>query len=209
MRYMTLVELLIALFLAAILLSGLFGFYSNINQADRKLEEEKLETTSWQYTHQRLLNLMSKLSSEKLFFSTPTSEENEISSLVFIHSERTTSFSRLSYNVISRLFVDEHKRLLLLTWSHEKNTNSPPGKALVEVLMENVESISFEFYDFEQGTNSISTVWPRPDRKEKPIPEDIKFFLFLPGNKDKEKTLQLVCPLKHSSSHNVTIYKGS
>lgn len=216
MRYMTLIELLISLFLGAILLSGLFGFYYKVNQEEIRLESERMEVESWQYVHQRLLNVMSKLSKNKNSTQTvPATKEKtyfftkDSSNLVFTHADRTTSLSDLSSNVLSRIYVDKkNHRLCMITWSLPEK-NDPEEKARLqhhyETLMENVRDLSFNFYqfDYEENKWAIPGLW---DLKESGIPDYIKFNI---SQIDSEEKLELVCPLKNSTSHTVTILKGS
>ncbi|MFT4551651.1 MAG: type II secretory pathway component PulJ [Chlamydiales bacterium] len=219
MRNMTLIELLISLLLGAILLSGLFGFYYKVNQEDIRLERERANVESWQYTHQRLLNVMSKLtkSTKSTNFNRkpPVSKENTFfftednSNLIFTHAHRTTSLSGLSSNVLSRLYVDKKKhRLCLITWSLPEQNNQKKETQLqhhYETLMENVSELSFNFYHFDYEKNQWSTpqLW---NHKEIGIPEYIKFSITMINDSEK---LELVCPLKHSTSHTVTILRGS
>lgn len=227
MRYMTLIELLIALLLGSFLFTGLLSFYFLVNQIDEKQTKESEFTTSWQYTHQRLLNIMSKIScntalnqrgfpNEKssFFYTCEPTDTSYNNSLVFTHKSRSSSTTKLSPTILSKLFINEQNQLILLTWSLPKKGTKEedfyPGDAIKEVLMENIYKFEMIFYshNLEKTEENLWAQHSWPFTK-KSVPEFIKFSLYLDETMENLPSIEFACPLPRSGSFEVTIKKGS
>jgi hypothetical protein len=155
-RYMTLMELLISMVLAMVLLSSLAYIYQQvdwINTQGERLQKEEFKT---RYVENRLNHVLTRTLSEYdtsknfNFFTSSNLNgllSNQNPSLVFMFDNGTNLSTEQAYHVLGRLFVDQQQRLCLAImpspdmWA--ENIMPPAAK---EILLENVESLAFEFY---------------------------------------------------------------
>jgi type II secretory pathway component PulJ len=152
--YITLLEVLIAMGLTMVLLSVLTFFYRQMTELDAISQQVQKQNFEILYVENRLMHVLPKAVSEKTkkkdfaFFLSPDVSglfKNNNSSLVFTYDNALVN-PEFANHVLGRLFVDNQNRLCLATWPSFKrwdNTNPPLQK---EILMENVESLSFEFF---------------------------------------------------------------
>lgn len=154
-RSFTLLELIIAISLAAILLSTLLFFYSQVYKADQKLF--KIEETNFHLmlAESRLQDVLPKTVSQKtkkgdfVFFTTKGSPlfKEGTESLLFIYDNGIDLDKPFSNHVLGRLFVDKEGQLTLATWPSPKrweDNSLPPMKK--DVLLTNVDGLSFSFF---------------------------------------------------------------
>lgn len=230
-RHVTLLEVMIAMFLTAIVLGTLLFFYKQTSMIGIDIDKIKAEHFNLRYVENRLSAILPRTINEKnkkefTFFSLnddsigmPGSQ-----SLIFAFDNDVSRDSVFSNNVIGRIFVDKQGRLTLAYWPtpqrHEKGTPIPIKK---EILLEGVDSLSFEFFipperkdDKPQGKPSEkisekSSEKPSPEpkggwRKQlwskefNTIPAMIKLHVGLKngkGKKDKE-SVSFIFPLVNS-----------
>ena len=85
--------------------------------------------------------------------------------------------------VLARLFVDSQNRLILAFWQDNarKNQDEPPGLHL-EVLLENVEGMQFEFLIGDPPPTGRQPglwvkEWPQDTQSKSPLPRALKILL--------------------------------
>lgn len=150
----TLLEVMIALALATIIMGILLFFYFQSSQTSILSDKAAAESFKIRSLESRLheitLRLLPPDRESRVFFSgnpvigviLPNSDN-----LVFSYNNGRTLYGVLSGDVLGRLFVDEQKRLTLITWlDREKwKDNSIPAFHR-EVLLENVDGFKIDFF---------------------------------------------------------------
>lgn len=153
----TLIEVIIAMSLTAVILTTLTYFYMQIQEINTKAEKSLQNVYQIAYLQNRLAAVLPKAIAENnakndfLFFTTDNANSDTIkqgtSSLIFTYDNGTDMNKSLSNNVVGRLFLDNNKRLILATWPSyirwKEGTNPTMKK---EVLLENVDDLSFSFF---------------------------------------------------------------
>lgn len=153
-RCMTLLEVLIALSLTAILLSLLMVFYRDQDLINQKLDQLEREAFQMMYIENRLSMIIPKIiapnDTKKDFYFFVSNESNStlkpnIPSLYFTYDNGNELKKVFSNHVLGRLYLDKEDRLGLATmpspqrWEH-------PVPLEYEVLMTGVADLQFEFY---------------------------------------------------------------
>lgn len=234
-RHMTLIEVILSLFLAAILLTALLSLYYQAHIIKKNLDQEFHEIEKRQYVRVRLNKMMKNIlkssgnqihsfnKEEKInrnsnyFFVPSNSSFPSLSQeLIFTHFHHTTSHSSMSSKILSRLYLDENERLCLLTWPMPKTKRTKreeiedleKRKPLKEILMENVKSFSLSFYDkfhLEEEKHQYNS-WPF---EKKNIPEYILFHISYCSNsgETKRQILKFACPLENPERLRINIKK--
>lgn len=164
-RFMTLLELLIGLGLAAVLLTTLTFFYQQIQAIDSESEKIGKEQFQMRYVGNRLSKIIPNALGEyelKEHFSFFTSNDlhgllaPNNPSLVFVFDNGPSLDSELANHALARLYLDKEKRLSLATWSSpERWETEPPSSVHKELLMENVESLGFQFFVAPERDRSL------------------------------------------------------
>lgn len=153
-RHMTLLEVLIALSLMAILLTILMVFYRDQNQMNIHLDQMEQQAFRMMYVENRLSQILpqaiSPYDSKKDFYFFTDSDANGslksgLPSLVFTYDNGNELDKRLSNHVLGRLYVDREDRLCLATMPSPQRWEHPIPLEL-EVLLLGVETLNFEFY---------------------------------------------------------------
>lgn len=170
--YMTMLEVLIAISLLAVLLSALLGFYQQIEKFQQKITQQKQENFRYFYLQYRLGQVLPKIlnnfpldkdtKSHKLkkFYLYSSNRGNAIknNSLVFVFDNGIDGNPLFSNRDIGRLYIDKDSNLCLSVWPApiEVDSSNPPMRQ--EILLDKVSSLSFEFY-----------LPPRPNKDDKPV----------------------------------------
>jgi len=161
-RFFTLLETMIALALLSVLIAFLLGFYSEIESIHSELGKVRRENFRLLYIQNRLKEVLSTTSYafdkkpflEKKQFVFFTSKDTNAAlrenSLVFIYNNGI-AHPFFSQNVLGRLYLDGEGRFCLANWPQPQKwvkeghllEFSPINK---EILLENVASLSFDFY---------------------------------------------------------------
>lgn len=153
-RMFTLLEVLIGMFLAIILLSTLSYFYQQVELMNSEAEQVQKESFQLRYVENRLAKILPQTLSEreaKKHFHFYTSHADGLlksPSLLFVYYNGVNLESPFANDVLGRLYLDEqNKQLCIATWPSPRRwkLNETPPMAK-EVLLNNVESLSFEFY---------------------------------------------------------------
>lgn len=174
-RSLTLLEVIIALVLAAILLSTLFTFYRNLFVTRSQIQTSKNISLQRVLTQERLTQIFGKLLSEVeeekgvIFY---TAGHNKALSLIlyFAYDNGIDPDPQYCGTVKALLYLSLEKKLTLLTLP-----------AREEILLEDVDSLFFAFFDIKEKSwqNSwVSEAGKLPAMIKLLINEDpIVFFL--------------------------------
>lgn len=156
-RDFTLLELLIAMTLTALILMTLSFFYRSTIMIGYDLDKIKVRQFYLRYAENRLVDVIPKIlpkkgkSNEFLFYSLD-SNDSDISkpgsrNLLFTFDNGVSLNKPFSNQVIGRLFLDPEGRLILAYWPipsrWESNEPIPVKK---EILLEKVDNLTFEFF---------------------------------------------------------------
>jgi len=161
-RHFTLIEILISLSLAAIILTVIFHFFSNLTTIEKNMTKAKEEILEKNYLQIKLNTIFSNLQySKKTFFIKDNS--------LFCQFDNKIDPSALFCNVINaKLLIDSNNNLILETFPLKKEKSKRK-----EILKKNIKSLRF-------------TVLEKKIKKEKfPIAisiiinDDLKFSFFL------------------------------
>lgn len=153
-HYMTLLELIIAMSLTAIILTTLMYFYQQVTWINTEMDRVQSRNFQKRFVEKRLSEVIPKAIPKKkkdfhFFISLNGGElfKPRTTSLLFTFDNCVKLNKQMSYHVIGRLYLDNEGNFTLATWPIPKrwkeNENPPMFK---EILLENVESLSFEFF---------------------------------------------------------------
>jgi hypothetical protein len=153
-RCFTLLELLIGMGLAVMLLSTLSYFYLQVEMLNTEAERTQKESFELRHVENRLAKILPYTLSERelkkhfYFFTSQGEGMFKNPSLLFTFYNGVKLSSPFANDVLGRLYLDdEKKQLCLATWPSPKrweNGVTPPMAK--EVLLDDVESLSFQFY---------------------------------------------------------------
>lgn len=163
-RCMTLLEMLIAVSLTALLLTLLAGFYHQIAYLDKKSEQLQQDNFQVRYLESRLAAILPKILPEYkisgrkcphfYFFSSGDLGgllASGSQSLVFIYDSGANLDKNRPPCSLGRLFLDPKGRFCLASWPLLKDWNSAmPAVTKKEVLLEGIETLKFKFYTAPQ-----------------------------------------------------------
>lgn len=153
-HFLTLIEVMIAMGLSMILISVVVYFYqqlSLINIAMDKAQNEHFQKRFLEYRLNAIIPMaVGPENKDFHFFISPNNQGlfyEKSQSLVFTFNNGVKLDKLMSDLVIGRLFLDEKNQLTFAAWPIPKRwvENEPPPLSK-EVLMENIISLSFEFY---------------------------------------------------------------
>ena len=153
-RCFTLLELLIGMGLAVMLLSTLSYFYLQVEMLNTEAERTQKESFELRHVENRLAKILPYTLSERelkkhfYFFTSQGEGMFKNPSLLFTFYNGVKLSSPFANDVLGRLYLDdEKKQLCLATWPSPKRweTGTTPPMAM-EVLLDDVESLSFQFY---------------------------------------------------------------
>lgn len=164
-RLFTLLEVMIALGLTVVLLTILSSFYQQAIMMDAISDREEKEQFTVRYLGARLAKILPTALGEKelkknfLFF---TSNDlggllaSNSPSLLFVFESGPSMDPERSYHALGRLYLNRNQQLCLATWATPENWKYDlPKSAQQEVLMENVEQLSFQFYVAPERDRSL------------------------------------------------------
>lgn len=155
-RYITFLELLIAMALTSLILTVLFYFYRDIDWLNQDMEKSQQEAFRLSYVQNRLADVLPsaispRTAEEDFFFFVSTDAGGLLKpgnpSLVFTYNFGPNRDPQFAGHVLGRLYLDTHNNLSLSTlpsparWSHASTL-----KIKNEILMQDVESLAFSFY---------------------------------------------------------------
>lgn len=148
-RAITLLEVLIATALTAILLSALTFFYRDLTVLNADVD--RLYTVQFQqsYLQKRLASVLPKIVAPKpkqkdfYFFTSPV---NGQPSLVFVYDNEACLDRTYGSLVLGRIYLDSGGNLVLGTWPAPSRWDVDPKEMKKEILMEQVETLGFRFY---------------------------------------------------------------
>jgi prepilin-type N-terminal cleavage/methylation domain-containing protein len=145
-RAFTLLELMIALGLTAILLSLLFRFFAGSVRVDRKISDARLVLNQRQQLQIRLTRLFTSIVPRS---SMPPSDissfytlNEKTASLVAIFDNGIDPDPLFSGPVLGKLFIDEQSNLTLALWPLDKKENH---LYRTEMLLPHVQNMHFQF----------------------------------------------------------------
>ena len=176
-RCVTLIELLIAMALVSILMTALMSYYGQVSALHRQADALRDETFQWRYLQDRLSYILPRATAppyratkkEKkndFYFYLSDFESSDIKphSLVFTYDNGFVADPRFSGTVLARLYLSG-QTLRLAIWPLPRCSSPPNPPMLQEVLLENVESVKFEFYnppDVTGASKPAREVFPKP-----------------------------------------------
>lgn len=230
-RFMTLIELVISLSLIILLLGVLSFFYRDIALLDISAEKNEKEQFHQLYIENRLGRILPRIISEYdakghfVFFTHRlNSDASKTEGLTFLFNNGSDLNSQNASEVLARLFVDQQNRLVLATWPSTKNKKFWDNSTTIagkQILLEDVESLSFKFYipkerdrslieeklgvkkesseSSTEGASGWVDKWPK---SKKYLPAMIKVIIKI---KEKKMPFYFSYPLSHSAQ--VIVYE--
>jgi hypothetical protein len=159
-RYMTLLEVMIAMALLSGLLVIVFGFFGELSILNRYTKDSLQASFQKRYVEARLSDVFSHLVNEnhtgkKFYFFTLKDEASPFPSLVFSFNNGSVLDPHVASDVLGRLFVDQDKRLCLAVWPLKEEQGDWRSHAKIECLLEHVEHLSFYFLAAPQVEKTI------------------------------------------------------
>lgn len=161
-RFMSMMEMLIAMTLTIGLLSALTYFYSQIELLSSASEVLQRKSFHTRYAESRLIQVFANtipeynfkdtnLASAYCFFTTGDLHgflAQNSPSLVFMYNNKAKADGNDADVCLARLFLDKEGRFCLASWEppYEWKMGAEPPMAKIEVLMENVTLLEFEFF---------------------------------------------------------------
>lgn len=150
-RPVTLMEVLIAMGLLAVLMSSLFGYYRQLEVIGTRIKELRSDSFQYRYSQYRLAQLLPKVVNENnkdhvFFTSDQVAETIRGSSLVFTFDRGVDIDPEFSNEVLARLFLDDGGRLCLATWPAPSRTGESIPPMHREVLLNKVTALAFQFF---------------------------------------------------------------
>lgn len=155
-RFFTILELLIAIGLTAMLLTILTGFFQQVQWLDSQADKEQTENFKIRYAENRLakvlMNALSENTLKKHFYFFTGSDMHgllapENPSLVFVFSNGPSMDYKLANEALGRIYLDKQNHLCLATWpAPARWKRDYPESAKNEILLDNVEKLAFQFY---------------------------------------------------------------
>lgn len=197
-RSLTLLEVMIALSLTAILLSVIFTSYRQTTISQAKLEKAKIEVLTNKTIEQRLTYIFSHLTSEKQHNNNKTEGESSplytLSlptskgvALILEYDNGIDPDPSFSHHIKSELYLSHKEELCLTTYSHT-------GLARREVLKEDISELKFSFFD-PSAHQTHTSYWDFNQEDLPPIitlnlgiknkKEPLEFAFFIPDSKEE------------------------
>lgn len=171
--HFTLIELLISMALTTLILTTLMFFYRQVTYLNNLYDEAQQESFQLRFLANRLSNVLPKAVPDQTakkdfyFFSEPDYHgtfRNNSPSLVFTFDNGVDIDKNFSNHVLGRLYLDRQGNLTLGMWpspARWAEGEIPPMKKAV--LMENVSSLSFQFFIPQEKTEGAI-----PNNKKNP-----------------------------------------
>jgi hypothetical protein len=182
-RGLTLLEIMIASVLTAMVIFSLLFFYRQVGEISLQTDRVRDEHFKMRHVEGRLMRIFPRAISAKdelTFFSFDDDKLGKEGSqtLIFTFDNDITLDKRFANTVVARLFVDPEGRLWLVYWPSPKRwtgQTAPPAKW--ELLLDGVKSVSYEFFiapDREEAPETPSQTPPKEGevKKEEPKPTE-------------------------------------
>ena len=155
-RFITFIELLIAMALTSLILMVLFYFYRDIDWLNHDMEKTQREAFRLSYVQNRLAdvlpNAVSPRTAEDDFFFFLSNDANGLlksgnPSLVFTYNFGANRDPQFANHDLGRLYLDSQNNLCLATLpSPARWSPTTTLKIKNELLLEDVEFLAFNFY---------------------------------------------------------------
>lgn len=228
-RYITLIEVLIAMSLVSILLTSLFGVYSYLYQIHNEINRQATANTRLLFAQYRLASILPKteeiITIDKKKTALPfiiteqISQYNEGKNLIFVFDNGVDGDPDFSTELLARLYLNSKGELILITWPWRLDPNLGPVPSRKEIILEGISELDFAVYSpppppteiEERGAGIWHSLWPteapiveEEDKEEKitPLPSILKILLtFKPKASEEPLTLTFSYVLPGSSNH--------
>jgi type II secretory pathway component PulJ len=233
LRFFTLLEVIIAATLTALLLSSISYFFRQVAWLDQQAEQEKKEGFQIRYAEARLMQVIPYIKREyfsgKKHFYFFTEADGlfapDSQSLIFVYHSGVNDKPELSELSLGRIYLDKENRFCLTSWSSPETWHeNTPTTVLHEILLENVESLSFKFYSVpEKDRAKINANFHEtapiiePEKGEwlsewkqdyRQIPPMIKIFVKRYKKSNKEELQEFVYAFPCPESSRVVFYES-
>ena len=160
-RALTLLEIMIAMVLLGVLLTGLFNAFRQAVKKNITTKELKQRILPLELFQQRIKVIFSHLYGESKLWLQPHPDSAGMALMVAHEQEADPEFDMCG-PIQSMLYLTSAKELCLVNWSTQ-------GRGRVETLMNKVEGFSCRLFDGEEWVDA----WPK-NRKERPVMVEIK-----------------------------------
>lgn len=145
-RFLTLLELMIALGLGLCVLSSALFFYRFAVIQNEEIFRKEKEAFRLRVMQYKLNELFQRVDAKSLFFTKPESPFTKGQSLVLKVINPPFDIPTFSGPALQTLLVDSERRLILATWQfNDSLTDETMPEMHLEVLLENVDRIDFQF----------------------------------------------------------------
>ncbi len=217
---MSMLEVLIAMGLAMLMMTTLLYFYSQIDLINVELEKSQNEAFQISFLEHRLANILPKtLSSHdisKQFFFFTTGDGNgllkEGMPSLFFSFYAGVSLDSLFCNIaLGRLYLDKLGNFSLSMWpSTDRWAHLNPIPTKKEILLTDVESLSFKFYNAPDKDNELKIILEAARKSTKKgemiFPKDSWLTEWRPEYKQLPALIKIVLKRKNVKEEMVFIY---
>jgi len=142
-RSLTLLEIVIAITLLGILLTGLFNFFLQGLKKSITAKELKQKVLQLELFQQRLKNLFSNLDEEAGFLLEKHPDATGLALMVSYKQSVDPEFEMCG-PLQGMIFLNKNKELCLASWSES-------GKARIEILLDKIDTFKCRLFDSEKG----------------------------------------------------------
>lgn len=150
-RYMTLLETLVALSILSVLLTLSFGFFREMSHIADMTEKELQESFRFRYLESRLGSVFERVVNERdstrvfyFFTEAPGVSGSQFPSLVFTFNNEVRQDPLFSGDVLGKISVNSKNELILAVWPLVEA--NPQAHLHEEVLLDGVKALKFDFY---------------------------------------------------------------
>ena len=202
-RFFALLELIIAISLTMIILSTLMYFYKQVNDINTQMDVVQNKAFKLMYVENRLSHTIPRAENVFNFYFFTSPDVGGLykagsTSLLFSFDNCVKLDKQMAYIVIGRLFLDPEGNFTLATWPAPKRwAENEPVPMKKEILLEDVESLSFEFFGKIDENQPLKWVdeWHKEYNK---LPLIVRVKLLM-GKGENEKELIYTFPLPNTS----------
>lgn len=188
-RYISLIELLVAMGLTIAILMTLTFFYRQVTEIEIEIDRTKAQNFNSRYIESRLSLILPKAvaASKKDFLFFSIGDEGLTKpgskSLLFTFDNNISLDKAFSNNNLARLYLDKNGNLMLAYWPSPlrwENGVTPPMKK--ELLFQGADNLSFEFYIAPARAKAAPESDQEPEAESQSEPETAD------KQQDKKKT---------------------
>lgn len=178
--FMTLLEVMIGIVLTMMILGFLTNLYYEISLYNKETERAQKEGFQLRYLENRLASIFPEAYSEIdrkedfVFFSSNSPHElikEGSTSILFIFNNATVMDKKTANADLARLYLDKQKRLCLAIWAAPDRWTDEPPQIRKEILLENVDDLSFLFFVAPERDRSKILEKFKDSGKSKEVPE--------------------------------------